>query len=323
MSSIMSFLRRLFGKKETQVEETPESIGQELSPPAEDTAPPPPPPAETRPLTPLEESIFLVTRMNVGHATDPGMMRPVNEDTLLVAVSGMESTNPSTSLGFFLVADGMGGYEGGEQASELAAQTIARHVTREIILPWLANAPPDADQKTILDVLSEAFEAADAAVNAAVPEGGTTATAAIIRDGMVYVVHIGDSRAYLITDNMREIEQLTRDQSLPARLVELGKLSPDELRIHPQRNVIYSAIGKGEGFHIHTDVRRLPPASCLLLCSDGLWEPVVETRMLEILRGSPNPQEACKQLVTEANMNGGPDNITVVLVQMPGRIGET
>jgi serine/threonine protein phosphatase PrpC len=317
MGSIMNFLRRLFGEKEPRVGETPGGNGPEMPQPAKSVALSPAPPADTRPLSPLEETIILTNRMDVGHATGRGLVRPVNEDTLMVAVSGIEGTHSSMPLGFFLVADGMGGYEGGERASALAARAIAEHIMCGVVLPWLGNAPPDADQRTIQEVLFEAIEAADAAVNADVPEGGTTVTAAVIRDGIVYVAHVGDSRAYLITDDMREIEQLTRDQSLAARLVELGQISPDELRTHPQRHFLYSAIGKGEGLQVHKEVRRLQPGSRLLLCSDGLWEPVVEARMLEILRASPDPQEACRNLITEANVNGGPDNITAVLVAIP------
>ncbi len=314
---MMNFLRRLFGKKETRAQEAPVSYPPKPPTPLDETPTEPPLPAGTRPLSLPEEYISTTRRMDVGCASDPGIQRPINEDTLLIATLGVEGNRPSTSFGLFVVADGMGGYEGGELASALAVQVITEHVTREITLPWLEDAPLGADQKPILEVLAEAIAAANEAVNIVVPEGGTTATCTIIHGNIVYVAHIGDSRAYLITENVREIEQLTRDHSLAARLVELGHISLEELRTHPERHMLYSAIGKGEGFQVHETTRHLPPASRLLLCSDGLWEVVTEERMLAILRGSPNPQDACKQLVAEANSNGGPDNITVVLVQMP------
>jgi protein phosphatase len=126
---------------------------------------------------------------------------------------------------------------------------------------------------------------------------------------------VGDSRAYIITEE--SFDQLTRDHSLVQRLQELGQLSAAEAAIHPQRNVLYRAIGQGEGLEVDVDSRRLPPGATLLLCSDGLWGLVPDDRILSIVRQHNTLQAACEALVAAANAAGGPDNITAVMVKLP------
>lgn len=133
---------------------------------------------------------------------------------------------------------------------------------------------------------------------------------------LAYIGHVGDSRAYLITND--NIEQITRDHSLVQRLIELDQLTPEEAVVHPQRNVLYRAIGQTENLEVDLLTRRLPPGSRLLLCSDGLWNLVPEEMILDIVRSTKTPQEACDRLITTANDRGGPDNITAILVQVPG-----
>jgi len=312
----MSFFRRLFGLTDTRVEESGDRI--ETAAPQEVTTPPPrPAPAQTRPLGPLEEYISPSRRIRVGYASDIGQVRSNNQDTLLVLATSSEGNKPSQPMGLFIVADGMGGHHDGERASMVAAQTIAIHVTRELYLPSLQNHQPDAEQKTISEVLAEALDAANAAVNADVPEGGTTVTCAVVRGDLAYVAHVGDSRAYLIVEGQPSMELLTRDHSLVRRLQELGQLTPEEAEVHPQRNVLYRAIGQGDTLEVDATTRRLPPSARLMLCSDGLWGAVDDSHILQILREYADPQEACERLIQAANEGGGPDNITVIVVQMP------
>src|SRR5690606_17923075 len=143
----------------------------------------------------------------------------------------------------------------------------------------------------------------------------TKATCAVDLWECALMAHVGDSSAYLIADGTMEL--ITRDHSLVRRLQELGQLTAEEAEVHPQRNVLYRALGQDESLEIDTVTRRLPPASRLMLCSDGMWGVVGDARMRELLDEHDDPQEACDRLVAEANMNGGPDNITVVLIQMP------
>jgi protein phosphatase len=136
---------------------------------------------------------------------------------------------------------------------------------------------------------------------------------------MAHVAHVGDSRAYLISK--KEVEQLTRDHSLVQRLIELGTITYEESLDHPQRNVLYRAIGQAPDLEVDTMTRRLPAGATILICSDGLWGCVSSAEMLEIVSNTADPQEACDKLVALANAHGGHDNITVVLFRMPGNQG--
>jgi protein phosphatase len=146
-----------------------------------------------------------------------------------------------------------------------------------------------------------------------VNEGGTTATVALVFNDQLIIGHVGDSRAYIVTNT--GIEQLTRDHSLVQRLQELGQLTAAEAAVHPQRNVLYRAIGQGEGLEVDVHSHRLAPGMRILLCSDGLWGLVSDSLMLEIIWKAPDNQTACNQLVEAANAAGGPDNITAVMVE--------
>jgi protein phosphatase len=189
--------------------------------------------------------------------------------------------------------------------------------TLEGILPSLLADPNfDGDRPALNEVMERAMDAANRAVAAGVPDGGgTTLTCALIIGQQMVLSHVGDSRAYLITDD--SFEQLTRDHSLVQRLQELGQLSAAEAAIHPQRNVLYRAIGQGEGLEVDVDTRRLPSGTLVLLCSDGLWGLVPDDRIISIVRQHTSLQTACEALVAAANAAGGPDNITVVLVKLP------
>ena len=146
-----------------------------------------------------------------------------------------------------------------------------------------------------------------------------TVTAVVVMGNMAHIAHVGDSRAYLINKN--EVEQLTRDHSLVQRLIELGTITYEESLDHPQRNVLYRAIGQTPDLEVDTMTRRLPAGSYVLVCSDGLWGWVSTHEMQEIVNSTSDPQEACDKLVALANAHGGHDNITAVLFRMPGNQG--
>ena len=133
--------------------------------------------------------------------------------------------------------------------------------------------------------------------------------------------HVGDSRAYLITHGNNGdgpvLRQITRDHSLVQRLQELGQLTAEEAAEHPQRNVLYRAIGQGEGLEIDVENFGLPPQSRLLICSDGLWGLVEDEDLTAIVRTSASSQIACERMIAAANAAGGPDNITVIMVDFP------
>ncbi|MEO8397294.1 MAG: SpoIIE family protein phosphatase, partial [Chloroflexota bacterium] len=139
---------------------------------------------------------------------------------------------------------------------------------------------------------------------------------AIIIGDLAYIAHVGDSRIYLLTKD--SIEQLTRDHSLVQRLIELDQLTPEEAADHPNKNMLYRALGQNEAVEVDTLTRRLPPKARLLFCSDGLWNQVEEKDIVEVVKQTANPQEACNKLIALANKRGGADNVTVILLQMPG-----
>jgi len=324
----MNLIRRLFGLQTPEAPssspaptpapsaespETAEDLGliKETQPLSQSAQPV----IQTRRLTPPKSYSSTNRRVKVGTASDIGG-RGNNEDAAITLMTNTEVTGSPPPIGIFMVADGMGGHQNGEFASSIAVRTVAQAIIQEVIIPQLEERDMNsADQKTIPEVLAEAMSAANTAVQLEVPGGGTTATCAVIRADLAYVAHVGDSRAYLITDG--NLELITRDHLLVRRLQELGQLTPQEADAHPQRNVLYRAIGQNETLEVDAATRRLPPSSRLLLCSDGLWGVIGDERINEIVAKYPDPQEACDQLVAAANDDNGPDNITVVLVQMP------
>ena len=271
----------------------------------------------TRPLPPLETQPTTKSKhLLYGLTTDIGQQRSNNQDSLLAFFAASVSVEDRPDVGLFTVADGMGGHHDGEKASAIAVRTVAQHIMTKLYLELLTTKNNDADRPTISEILTEAIHSANTAVSDQVPEGGTTLTVAIIMGDLAYIGHVGDSRAYLITD--KDFEQLTRDHSLVQRLVELDQLTPEEALSHPQHNVLYRAIGQSENLEVDGMMRRLPNNSRLLLCSDGLWNLVPQEMLIEIVRSSTSPQEACDRLIATANARGGPDNITALIVQMPG-----
>lgn len=273
--------------------------------------------AGTRQLPPLETVIPKPgQRMVFGQLSDPGMVRSNNQDAVFSAIASSTSSDDFPDFGLFVVADGMGGHTDGEKASAITARIIARHVLQVVLDSLLAQEMDNPDRPSIIEILRDAVQKANEAVSEQIPEGGTTATTTVVLGDLAYIAHVGDSRAYLIQEN--GIEQITRDHSLVQRLIELDQLTPEEAAEHPQRNVLYRAIGQSDSLDIDAITRRLPPRSHLLLCSDGLWNLVPESTIREVATRYADPQRACDELVKMANDRGGPDNITVVLVKMPG-----
>jgi protein phosphatase len=301
-------------------------------PPApEPVAPPPSAPPDPNRTTPLPDLATVVNvettvrnpslslapkRLTIGIAQHVGRVRTHNEDVLLAFQGELAGLESMPHFGLFVVADGMGGHALGERASGIAARTVAKEALSQIVPFLLAMPDSDPDRPSLLEIMEQAMNAANQAVFAGVPEGGgTTLTCALLIGEQLVLSHVGDSRAYLIMPD--SFEQLTRDHSLVQRLQELGQLSAAEAAVHPQRNVLYRAVGQGDGLEVDVESHRLPPGGSLLLCSDGLWGLVPNERIQMLIRQAPNLQAACEALVAAANAAGGPDNITAVMVQLP------
>jgi protein phosphatase len=206
----------------------------------------------------------------------------------------------------------MGGHQKGEVASALAVRTAAESILRDIYLPYLINN--NQGSRPVNEVLIGAVEAANIAVQQAAPDGGTTLTIAVVMGRSAYIAHVGDTRVYWFNQNT--LKQITKDHSLVQRLVELGQETSEGALTHPQRNVLYRAIGQGSTMEVDTYFQNLPPGSSLFLCSDGLWGLVKNEALRETFQAANTPQEACEQLIALANKNGGEDNITAVVVSM-------
>ena len=255
------------------------------------------------------------SRIKVGWATDVGEVRRHNEDTALVITATHDGDAPLPVFGLFVLADGMGGHQAGEVASSLAARSVAHHVISQFYLPTLLGQERDAALPALNEVLVAAVQAAHSAVARQVPGGGTTLTCALTLGSRAYIAHVGDSRAYIVAEG--RLEQITHDHSLADRLVEMGQLTREEAAFHPQKNILYRAVGQNSVLEVDTHVRTIPCGGRLLLCSDGLWSMVSEAEIAHIIMTAPSLQAACDNLVTAANKAGGHDNITAILVEPP------
>lgn len=241
-----------------------------------------------------------------GSRTDVGYVREHNEDSLLVQPP------------LYVVCDGMGGHEAGEVASEIAVQTIARRMDADI-----AIAKSKKRKGLDVNMLGHAVEEANIAIIDAARCGrgkegmGTTCTAAMLADDKLVIAQVGDSRAYLLHDGM--LQQLTRDHSVVADLVEAGEISPAEARTHQWRSYITRALGLDA--YVQADLYELNVAvgDRLMLCSDGLYSMVPDEDICAIMREHHDPQEAANELVDAALAAGGSDNVTVIVADNTSR----
>ncbi len=275
--------------------------------------------AKTAPLDPatLSKEVLGEKRkyITVGSAQSKGIERSHNEDALLVLLgtSGGEEAIPD--FGLFIVADGMGGHRSGELASSISARAVAKRITEHALLNMLAVDREEPPAIPIQELVRQALEDANHAVVERVPGGGTTLTAALLVGEQITFGHVGDTRAYMLSNG--QMRPVTRDHSLVERLRELGQLTRQEAANHPQRNVLYRAIGQGANLEVDVFTHPVPAGGYLLVCSDGLWGVLSDEDIARIIQSASTPQAACEQLVQAANAAGGPDNITAVLVHFP------
>lgn len=275
---------------------------------------------QTMPLA--EEQLSTVTykptpytpmQVIVGSGQSVGKQRDHNEDTLLALSAITADSKTDTPFGIFIIADGMGGHMHGEAASSAAARAMTDILIRKMYLPILGISERTLEQ-SIQETLEEGVKSAHQAVTIKAPGGGTTLTAALVMGDQVSIAHVGDSRAYFLFPDGR-LQGLTQDHSLVRRLVELGQLSETDAQTHPQRSVLYRAIGQSEPFRPDIQTLPIPRPGHMLICSDGLWGAVPEADLFRIVKNSATPSDACKLMVEAANEAGGPDNISVILVQ--------
>ncbi len=268
-----------------------------------------------KPETLLEHQRLELPQFIIGCGHSVGKQRDHNEDALFTLTTNLIADDTQIPFGLYIIADGMGGHQHGEIASSVAVRTLASVVVHKIYLSFMGLSE-NQNEESIQEILQEGVLQAHREINTKAEGGGTTLTAALLMGDMMTIAHVGDSRAYILySDGIRET--LTHDHTLVKRLEELGQITADEAAVHPQRNVLYRALGQGEPFH--PDIATFPlPHSChLLICSDGLWGVVPEKHLLRLVNTAGNPQQACQALTDAANNAGGPDNITVILVRLP------
>jgi len=254
----------------------------------------------------------------VGSQTNTGVVRTNNEDSIYAFFSKLDDTESIPTFGIFVLADGAGGHLNGEVASSLTLRTVAKALIKDIYLPLLDKADMnDPERPTISDVITDAMQEADRLVREQVTDGGCTCTVGVITGNIINIGHVGDSRLYVINDT--DLERVTRDHSVVGRLIEIGELEPEEAKTHPQRSVLYRGIGMGGENKMEVDImrKRLKTGDHVLMCSDGLWDMVQDDQIREIVTAASTPQHACKNLITRANLNGGDDNISVIVISGP------
>jgi serine/threonine protein phosphatase PrpC len=244
-----------------------------------------------------------------------GKQREHNEDCLFAfsVTTGGEAN--SAPLGLFIIADGMGGHQYGEVASSTAVRTMANYLLKRFHA-YLIN-PSEGMEEPLQEMMLTAITDAQRAVTQTAPGSGTTLTAALVLGQQMTIAHVGDSRAYALHTDGR-VEVLTRDHSLVKRLEELGQISSEEAAAHPQRNVLYRALGQGEVLEPDIFTTPFPQQGYLFLCSDGLWSVLPDDNFCNLVTTAPNLHSACQNLIAAANNAGGPDNISVILVQLIG-----
>ncbi|HXL04233.1 MAG TPA: Stp1/IreP family PP2C-type Ser/Thr phosphatase [Bacillota bacterium] len=231
--------------------------------------------------------------MKASARTDVGLVRTVNEDNYLLGDV------------LFAVADGLGGHEAGEIASKMAVNMLKEH--------------PLSDERDPANRLREAFTRINAAIyqrsisDQSCRGMGTTLTALLIHDGTAYIGHVGDSRAYLVRNDV--IYQLTEDHSVVGELVKMGMLTKSEAKVHPQRNLLTRAMGILPTVDIEVVEAKVEPGDRYILCTDGLSGAIDDSGILDVVMSHQEaPEKVVDELIAMANQNGGYDNVTVVAV---------
>ncbi len=248
--------------------------------------------------------------------SDPGLKRTSNEDSY--------SMRPD--VGLFVVADGMGGHVAGEVASRVAVEAIEAFIQETAGADKNRTWPFPFDPSLSLEAnrLRAAFRLANRKIASAIADSqdlrgmATTASAVLLGPQGASVAHVGDSRVYVLRDG--KLEQITHDHSWVEEQVRAGTLSPTAARQHPWRNVVTRALSGGEDPEVDVTEVAPRPGERYLLCSDGLFTVVPDSRIAELLGDMKAPLDAIAGgLVAAANQAGGPDNITALILQIDAR----
>jgi serine/threonine protein phosphatase PrpC len=255
--------------------------------------------------------IFNVVRIRAAALTDVGMVRELNEDSVLTMEYSRRSLLEPSSGYLYVIADGMGGAEAGEVASAIAVASTRDHVGTQFDslkapeLPALLQAALEEANIKILEYAAAHPEARGM---------GSTAVATLIAPPDAAIAWVGDSRAYLSESS--GLRQITKDHSLVQRLIEIGQITPEEARHHEHKNVITRSLGARPRGPAGAEITalRLKRGDRIILCSDGLTAHVEDEQISQIVRRHSDPADAARELVVAANTGGGTDNVSVVVI---------
>jgi PPM family protein phosphatase len=261
--------------------------------------------------------------------TDRGQVRPKNEDQFVIAELARTLLVQQTSLfavgnqcsekrgSILIVADGMGGHQAGEVASALSVESLGRFFLNS--LKQFVHLE-DAGEASLMKEFQEAFNEADSLLAKGTErcpqwEGmGTTLTLVFVVGNSMFVAHAGDSRCYLYSGG--RLQQLTHDHTMAEEMVRRGILKPEEAAASRYRNVVTNVLGGTQsGVSVELHRLALEPSDVILLCSDGLTGMVSDERIAQILAEQGDPKACCEQLIKEANLRGGKDNITAIVAK--------
>ena len=238
--------------------------------------------------------------MKASSKTDIGNKRSMNQDYVYCNDQPVGNFH-----NLYIVADGMGGHKAGDYASRYTIERVVASVSRN------TGEEPIAIMKEAINKANELL-VAESREDESKSGMGTTLVIGTIIGNKLFVANIGDSRLYVVGQNMR---QITRDHSLVDEMVRLGEINADEARVHPDKNIITRAVGTSD--HVEADFFEVEITAddTILLCTDGLTNMVRDDEILDIIKKYDNAQAATMQLVKEANANGGRDNITVMIIK--------
>ncbi len=254
-------------------------------------------------------AMTLPFRLDVAQRTDTGRKRANNEDNLLSVVPEDQQLLQGKGA-LFVVADGMGGHDRGEVASELTIQQV-----KDTYYHDLQEDIPTALQRAIQQANAAVYQAneAERAKGASDFSMGATCVAAVLHEQMLYAANVGDSRVYVLHDG--HLRQITRDHSVVAQLVERGEITPAQVRTHEKRNQIYRALGESNDVEVDLFTEPVQEGDTLILCTDGLWE-MLEDEELSTIIEHYGPEESVEHLIARANEAGGTDNVTAIVVRV-------
>ncbi len=267
----------------------------------------------------LQEKKALRVRLHVGYQSDAGHQRDLNEDSILsIQVNALCEMKNAPVMGFFAVADGLGGHDTGEVASRTAIHALAGYVLEKIFAPVTRRL--DMPVEELSTALVATVQDANRAIlslreqSATDINMGCTLTAAIVKDTTAVIANVGDSRTYRMHNGV--LSKVTNDHSIVARLLERGLIRPEEVYTHEQKGVIYRSLGDKPALDVDIFQLELELGDRLVLCCDGLWEMVRDPYIEDVLLELYDPQQACDRLVQQANLAGGEDNISVIIINV-------